>query len=925
MSIERKHIYLIDGSGFIFRAFHALPALTRQDGTPIGAVLGFCNIMLRLLESRKIDYLAVVFDSARQNFRHDIYPNYKANRAAPPEELIPQFPMIREACTAFNFPQIEQVGYEADDLIATLTRQALLKDCDVTIVSSDKDLMQLIQPHVLMLDPIKSKIIDAAAVFKKFGVLPNRVIDVQSLAGDSSDNIPGVPGIGVKTAAELINQFGDLDNLFQNIALIKQNKRRETLEMNQDSALISRKLVTLMQDVPLEFSIEALKLGLPQQDILKNFLNDNSFRNLYERALKRGFIDTIRTAAAFVTEAIVSQPTKHVTHYQLVDTAEQLKMWLDKAVMQSSMAFDTETTGLDPQQAQLVGFSLAITPGQAIYVPLNHKQGDPSGQQDLYQQSDLMPGQLDQSTALGLLKPILENEAIQIIGHNLKYDQHIMARYDISLTNIEDTMVMSYDLFNSLHGHSLDELSKRYLNIEPITYSAVTKVGRKQITFDYVPLDQATQYAAEDADLTLQLFHLFYPQLPQRRATAIYKTMDLKMVPVLSQMEREGVFVNTQELQTISSEFASRLKILEHEIYELAGEVFLIGSPKQLGDILFTKLNLNTGKKGKSGAYSTDVDVMEDLASQGHLLPAKVLEWRQLAKLKSTYTDALVERINPHTGRVHTNYGLTITATGRLSSSEPNLQNIPVRTIEGRRIRQAFQARPGYTLISADYSQIELRLLAHMGNIPSLIKAFKEDQDIHIVTAADVFGIPLAQVDAALRRQAKAINFGIIYGISAFGLARQLGIPRGDAGDYITRYLARYPEIKNYMEQQKAIATTQGYVETIFGRRCYIQGIAERNFARRGFAERQAINAPLQGSNADIIKMAMIQLHQEITQGHLEAKLILQVHDELIFEVAHDKVEIAVAAIKKIMEKAAYLSVPLKVDVGQGANWDQAH
>lgn len=988
-----KHIYLIDGSGFIFRAYHALPPLMRGDGTPVGAVLGFCNIILKLLDSYEIDNIAVVFDCARQNYRHDIYPEYKANRSETPEDLIPQFPLFREACKAFNLPQIELPGYEADDIIATYAKQAVAQGNDVTIVSSDKDLMQLVNNNVRMLDPIKNKFISYDEVEAKFGVQPNKVIDVQSLAGDASDNIPGVPGIGVKTAALLINEFGDLDTLLENAHTIKQNKRRENLIAYADAARMSRKLVTLALDAPLEMKLRDLVLHQPNPEILHQFLVTQGFNTLINRLLKRGLIQpfTGEQAPPQDESTLIAALRNVPQNYTLVQNIDTLKQWIHAARDAGIVAFDTETTALNPNSAQLVGFSLSSEVGKACYVPLSHTEET----------------QLEMQDALDCLRDLLQNPSVKIVGQNIKYDMRIMLNYGIEVASYDDTMVMSYCCDGTQHGHGLDELAQTYfahdmLKFKDLMEEIKKETGQKDVNFSDVDLKKATAYAAEDADYTLRLYHVLKQKLLDQKAHTVYHTIDLPMVKILALMEHKGVIADPKVLAGLSKKFSEQLARLETEIYGLSGRDFNIGSPKQLGEILFDELGLEGGKKGKTGTYSTSADVLEKLAGEGNIFPKKVLEWRHYAKLKSTYADALPHEIAPNTGRVHTSYGLTVTSTGRLSSSDPNLQNIPIRTEDGRQIRQAFVAQKGYKLVSLDYSQIELRLLAHMANMDSLKQAFKDGKDIHATTAADIFGLKLEDVDGATRRSAKAINFGIIYGISAFGLARQLNISRSEAAQHIETYYKQYPGIRHYMEKQKNIARESGYVETILGRHCYIKGLHDTNPMRRAFAERQATNAPLQGSSADIIKRAMNgvpgvlapynkdQTAMEILEiplgihspepatieppqldlfgndmpagvslgmpktapqqpaqiltltstecpvvgpygcnrPHLTgetARLLLQVHDELIFEIKEDLIEEIVPKIQKLMQNIIYLDVPLIVDVGIGNNWDEAH
>ncbi|MBN9412328.1 MAG: DNA polymerase I [Candidatus Paracaedimonas acanthamoebae] len=911
-----KHVYLIDGSGFIFRAFHGLPVLTRPDGTPVNAVLGFTNMLMKLLSETNVDHLGVIFDTARRNFRHDIYPDYKANRPPPPPELIPQFPLIREACQAFNVPSIELIGYEADDLIASYTQAVLQQGADVTIVSSDKDLMQLIGPNVRMFDPMKNKSIGEAEVEIKFGVKPENVVDVQALAGDSSDNIPGVPGIGLKTAMQLIQEFGSLHDLLNRLHEIPQTKRRETLQQNTKEALLSYQLVTLSKEVPLPMPLENLELRVPEPVKLRSFLETQNFRSLLSRLEREGTI-----ASKPATSDSPQKPTPMKANYQLITHLEELQKWIHEAKFQGVIALDTETTSLKALQAELVGVSLALAPGKACYIPLRHKTKTP---EDLFSGPSTNPQQIPYEKALKELKELLEDPSILKIGHNIKYDALILSQENINVAPYDDTMVLSYILDGTHHGHGLDELSQVHFDHQTIKYKEVVGTGKEEVTFDFVPLDKACTYAAEDADMTFRLYQLLKPRLPKEQATSIYETIDRPLIPILTEMEMIGITVNLQKLKELSQNFQERLHFLEQEIHQEVGHPFNLASPKQLGEVLFEELKLGTGKKGKSGSYGTGAEVLEDLANQGHNLPQKILDWRQLAKLKSTYTDALVEEINPHTGRVHTTFGMTMTSTGRLSSSNPNLQNIPIRSEEGRKIREAFVAKPGHMLISLDYSQIELRLLAQMANMESLKTAFRNGYDIHALTASEVFGLPLENVDAEHRRRAKAINFGIIYGISAFGLGRQLKISPKEAAHYIEIYNARYPGILAFMEDQKEKARAQGYVETLFGRKCFIMGIHEKNPTLKGFAERQAINAPLQGTAADIIKQAMIHLPINLAKAQLKGKMLLQVHDELILEIPETEVEATLQIGKQTMEKVVYLDIPLTVDTGVGRSWAEA-
>jgi DNA polymerase I len=928
------HVYLIDGSGYIFRAFHALPPMTRPDGTPVNAVYGFTNMLLKLVEDSDAEFIAVIFDAGRRSFRNDLYAGYKAQRPPPPPELVPQFALIRDATRACNVPAIELAGFEADDLLATYARQAAALGHKVTIVSSDKDLMQLVGGTIELFDPIKSRRIGDAEVREKFGVGPDKVVDVQALAGDSSDNVPGVPGIGVKTAAELINTYGDLDNLLARAGEIKQPKRREALMASADLARLSRDLVRLRDDVPLPATLDSFARREPDAAQLLPFLKENQFRTILARVeprLAKGNVGELRPVDArpakpSAAESAASQAVAgDRSGYVLVQDLAALDAWITQARAAGFVAFDTETTSLDTMLAELVGFSLAIRPGAACYVPLAHKVGGG----DLLDESGPAPRQIPLADALTRLKPLLEDDSVLKIGQNVKYDMEVMARFGIDVAGYDDTMLISYVLEGGAHGHGMDELAELHLGHRTIAYGDVAGSGREQVTFDRVPLDKARDYAAEDADVTLKLHGALKPRLLAEKLLAVYETIDRPLVPAVARMEMAGIKVDSAELKRLSADFARRLVDLEHEIHKLAKREFNIGSPKQLGEVLFDSLGLAGGKKGKTGAYATGADVLEELAAQGHEIPARVMDWRQLSKLKSTYADALVQQINPTTGRVHTSFALAATSTGRLSSTDPNLQNIPVRTEEGRKIRRAFVAEKGHRLLSVDYSQIELRLAAHMADVGALKEAFKEGADIHAMTASQVFGVPVAGMDPMVRRKAKAINFGIIYGISAFGLAQQLGIPQGEAKAYIDAYFAKYPGIRAYMDRTKEQARAQGYVTTIFGRRCHVPGINDKNPARRSFMERAAINAPIQGSAADIIKRAMIRIDPALAEAKLAARMLLQVHDELLFEVPLAEVEATSALVKKVMEGAAGpaldLSVPLVADVGVGENWAEAH
>ncbi|HJM92050.1 MAG: DNA polymerase I [Alphaproteobacteria bacterium] len=918
------HLYLVDGSAYIFRAYHALPPLTRKsDGLPIGAVSGFCNMLSKLVDDVRndgeVDYFAVIFDAARKTFRNDIYPEYKAHRPPPPEDLQPQFPLVKRASEAFSLATIEMPGFEADDIIATYARQAREAGMQVTIVSSDKDLMQLIGGGVVMHDPMKQRRIGPDEVYEKFGVGPDRVIDVQALCGDATDNVPGVPGIGVKTAALLINEYGDLDGVLARAEEIKQPKRRQNLIDHADLARVSRDLVTLKDDVPVEQPLDELGLREPEAEVLLDFMAEMGLERLAGRIAQR--------LGGEVPEAVAlaEAETAPALDYQCIQTLAELESWIERARAAGVVAVDTETTSLDAMAANLVGVSLSIEPGQACYIPLGHKGPVPEGELDLGGTADTAPEQIPLDRALDLLRPLLADPSVLKIGQNLKYDMLVLRRYDIEITPLDDTMLLSYVTEGGMHGHGMDELSKLHLDIAPIPFKEVAGSGKSQITFDQVPLDKAVEYAAEDADLTLRLYRRLKPQLLVSRKTAVYETLERPLVPVLVDMEQAGILVDRAELVRLSADFAGRIVTLEGQIHELAGEAFNVNSPKQLGEILFDKMSIPGGKKTKTGAYGTGADVLEGLAAQGHDLPLRVLEYRQLAKLKSTYTDALQNQINPTTGRVHTSYAMAATSTGRLASTDPNLQNIPVRTEEGRRIRKAFIAAPGHKLLSADYSQIELRILAHIADITALREAFHDGLDIHAMTAAQVFNLPIKDMDPMIRRRAKAINFGIIYGISAFGLANNLGIERGEAQDYINAYFERYPGIRTYMEKTKESCRELGYVETIHGRRVHMPGINDKNGARRGFHERAAINAPIQGSAADVIRRAMVAMPDALAAAGLNATMLLQVHDELVFEVPEGEAEETVTVAKWVMEGAAHLSVPLVVDAGTGNSWDEAH
>ncbi len=953
------HIYLIDGSGYIFRAYHALPPLSRpSDGLPVGAVHGFCQMLWKLMQDSKDgdkpSHLAVIFDAKKENFRNEIYPEYKANRPPAPEDLVPQFPLIRDATKAFNLPCIEMEGYEADDLIATYAVQAVARGATVTIVSSDKDLMQLIEPGIEMLDTMKNgRRIGPDQVMEKFGVSPDKVVDVQSLAGDSTDNVPGVPGIGIKTAAQLINEYGDLDTLLEQAEGIKQKKRRENLIEFAEQARISRDLVTLKQDVPVVDTLDDLRLHDPVADTLLGFMQEMEFTKLTTRIADNLGVNAPAPVKAPAIKQVTSTDTGENTpsnlaatraaeqqaipvdrsSYKTVTTLEDLQYWITKATELGYFAFDTETTSLDAMQAELVGVSIATAPNEACYIPLAHTSPDGLGL-DLEDNGDIE--QIPFREALDALKPLLEDESVLKIGQNLKYDMLVLRRYKIKLTPIDDTMLISYAVDTGNGGHGMDDLAERHFAHKCISFKEVAGTGKKQVTFDKVAIPQATEYAAEDADVTLRLWKILKPRLAAEKRTTVYETLERPLVPVLADMEFNGIKVDRQVLARLSGNFAQRLEGIETEIHDLAGESFNIGSPKQMGEILFGKLGLPGGKKTKTGAYSTGANVLDDLAGNEELpedarkLVLTILEWRQLSKLKSTYTDALPEFINPQTGRIHTSYAMAATSTGRLASTDPNLQNIPIRTAEGREIRTAFIAEQGNKLISADYSQIELRVLAHIADIDALKNAFAEGLDIHAMTASEMFDTPIEGMDPMIRRRAKAINFGIIYGISAFGLANQLGIARSEASDYIKMYFKRFPGIKDYMETIKKQARENGYVQTIFGRTMHYPQINTKNKQQQAFFERAAINAPIQGSAADIIRRAMIRMPDALENAGLKnARMLLQVHDELIFECPEKSAEKTISIATKTMEEACnpvlQLSVPLKVDAQAANNWDEAH
>jgi DNA polymerase I len=992
------HVFLVDGSSYIFRAYHALPPLSRKsDGLPVGAIAGFCNMLWKLVRDsvagEKPTHLAVIFDHSARTFRNEIYAEYKAQRPEPPEDLRPQFGLIREAVRAFDIPAIEQEGFEADDLIATYSREASEAGATVVIVASDKDLMQLVSTTVAMLDPMKEKRIGPQEVAEKFGVPPERVVDVQALAGDSVDNVPGVPGIGIKTAAQLILEYGDLEAVLRRAAEIKQPKRRDALITNAEKARISRQLVKLDNHVPLTCPLSELGVHDPDPARLIAFLKAMEFSAVTRRVADTYKIDPTgiaadprlsspgagtnwlepgavqarvnssaadessaaritgrRTAEAgehTPTAAVKSSETALETSpilraqqriakartvpfdralYETVTALSRLQQWIDDAFSIGLMAINVEISAADALLSELIGLSIAVSPGRACYIPLNHRS---QGGSDLFDPDERMPGQLDVGDVINRLQPLLTSPAVLKIGQNVKLLWLALSRQDFEIAPIDDTMLMSYVLDAGRLGHSTAELSEAILGHKPLIFSDVAGSGRSFVGFARVGIDRATHYGAENADITFRLWHVLKARLVSDRMTTVYETLERPMVATLGRMERRGIAVDRSILSRLSGEFAQGMARLEAQIHSLAGETFNLGSPKQLGDILFGKMGLPGAKKTATGAWSTSANVLEELAEMGHDLPARILEWRQLAKLKSTYTDALPNFVNPNSHRVHTSFALAATTTGRLSSSEPNLQNIPIRNEAGRKIRTAFVATPGNLLMSADYSQIELRVLAHIADIGQLKTAFSEGLDIHAMTASEMFGVPVSGMPSEVRRRAKAINFGIIYGISAFGLANQLGISREEAGAYIRRYFERFPGIRDYIETTKKFARERGYVTTIFGRKCHYPRIAAANASERAFNERAAINAPIQGSAADIIRRAMVRMDAALAEGRLSARMLLQVHDELVFEVPRDEVESTIAVVRHVMTEAPHpalqLSVPLQVDAKAAANWEEAH
>ena len=932
MNDKKKHIYLVDGSTYIFRAYHALPPLTRKsDGFPVGAISGFCNMLDKLIkderEKNNLTHLLVIFDASGKTFRNDIYPQYKANRSSPPEDLIPQFPIIRKATDAFNVAHVEMLGYEADDLIASYAKAAVDEQMKVTIVSSDKDLMQLVKEDVSMLDTMKNRLIKKNEVIEKFGVEPNRVIDVQSLAGDSVDNIPGVPGIGIKTASLLINEYGNLDNLLEKASNIKQNKRRESLIEFADQARLSRELVTLKEDVELPIPIKNIEIQSINPEKLISFLKGMEFKTLTEKKAREFNLnlDKIKTEELnleFNEKEVIRTEVKNekdfnnfeLEKYSTILNKDELEDWKRRIIEKGYVAIDTETDSLNAVEANLIGFSLAIDVNDACYIPLRH---------------DNAKKQINFDDAIEFLKSINTDSSILKIFHNKKYDALVLDKYNIKVNSYDDTMLISYSLGSGASRHNLDFLAKKYLEHSAISYKEIVGSGKNQKSFNEIDIDEASIYAAEDADITFRLWKILKPKLLEEKVSSVYETIERPLAKVIMDMEKNGVCIDEEILKDLSLKFQKEILSIETKCFEIVGSEFNLGSPKQIGEILFDKLKIKGGKKTPSGAWSTDAETLNFLASSGHALPKLLLEWRGLSKLKSTYTDALPTFVNKKTKRIHTSYSMSSTSTGRLSSSDPNLQNIPIKNDEGRMIRSAFIAEPGSSLISADYSQIELRIIAHISDDNNLKDAFKNDIDIHSLTASEVFGIALKDMNQDIRRKAKAINFGIIYGISAFGLSNQLDISRSEASDYIRSYFEKFPSIRDYMETTKEFAKDNGYVKTLFGRKCFIDESINRGPGGKAFMERAAINAPIQGTAADIIKRAMIKIPKYFEKENLGTKMIMQVHDELIFETKDNEIEETMSIVTREMSEAhkpvINLSVDLKVEAASGKNWEQAH
>ena len=919
---KTDHFYLIDGSGYIFRAYYALPPLSRKsDGLPTGAVSGFCSMLFKLLEDSRADdsihkptHFAVIFDSARKNFRNDIYSEYKANRAEAPDDLAPQFEYIRKSVKAFNLPSIELINYEADDLIATYAKKITSEGAKVTVISSDKDLMQLVSNKIRLYDPMKSKVIGEKEVLEKFGVKPSQVIDVQSLAGDSSDNVPGVPGIGVKTAAELINKYKNLDTLLKKASEIPQNKRRETLMANKNKALLSRQLVTLKDDVPVKDEPSSFAFKDVNKENLFNFLREMEFNRLLSQAISfYGEESTSNSSNKVINKNKISKID--TTLYKSILNEKDLDKLIEILNEQSLIAIDTETSSLNPLEADLVGISFSYAPNKAFYIPLAHKKIK----------------SLKKEIVIKKIKPILEDPSIKKVGQNMKYDYIILKNYGIEIETVEDTMLLSYTLDAGNNRHNMDTLSEIHLGHKTISYKELVGTGKKQLNFSDINLEEATKYAAEDADVTLRLYNLLLDRVNNEKLYKIYDVFEKPLIKLLSKLEINGIKVDDAYLKKLSKKFEERLKKVEKEIYKISGKEFNIGSPKQLGEIIYNDLKIAKLKKTKKGSLATSAKILEDLALTGHKFPNLILDWRQISKLKSTYTDALQDHINKKTKRVHTSFLLAATNTGRLASSDPNLQNIPIKTIDGKEIRKAFIAEKNNILISADYNQIEMRILADMADVKELKKAFKNKQDIHSLTASQVFGVPINKVNDDYRRKAKAINFGIIYGITQYGLAKQIAVSNQEALDFINAYFKKFPEIKEYMNSTIKTCRRQGYVSNIFGRRIHLRGINDKNFSVRSFQERAAINAPIQGSAADIIRLAMIKIDKILEEDKKnKAKMLLQIHDELIFECSKNEE----TQIKKIIKDAMVsvstsdhhmFSIPLEVSINSGNNWGEAH
>ncbi len=912
------HYYLIDGSGYIFRAYYALPPLSRKsDGLPTGAVSGFCSMLFKLLEEARSDdtknkptHFAVIFDSARKNFRNEIYKEYKANRSEAPEDLAPQFEYIRKSVEAFNLPSIEQLNYEADDLIATYAKKITDAGAKVTIISSDKDLMQLVSKKIRLFDPMKSKVIGEKEVFEKFGVKPDQVIDVQSLAGDSSDNIPGVPGIGIKTASELIIKYKNLNNLLSKASEIPQNKRRETLILNKDKAILSKRLVTLKNDVPVKDDPNKFRIKEIDKDKLYNFLREMEFNRLLSQAIS--FYGE-PTKKDFIQEFKKKETKINTKLYKKILSEKDLNKLLNELHKQDIISVDTETSSLDPQKAELIGVSISYRPNFAFYIPVKHHK----------------VATLKIDLVVNKLKPILEDTSIKKVGQNIKYDLIILKKYGIELNSIEDTMLLSYTLDAGNNRHNMDTLSELHLGHKTISYKDLVGSGKSQLKFSEVDLDKATEYAAEDADVTLRLYQILKERVTREKLNSIYEIFEKPMISILSKLETIGIKVDNSYLKSLSKKFEKRLENIEKEIYKISGKNFNIGSPKQLGEIIYNDLKIAKLKKTKKGSLATSAKILEDLASAGHKFPNLVLEWRQVSKLKSTYTDALQDHINEKTRRVHTSFLLAATNTGRLASSDPNLQNIPIKSIDGKEIRKAFIAEKNSVLISADYNQIEMRILADMADVKELKKAFKNNLDIHNLTASQVFNLPIDKISENFRRKAKAINFGIIYGITQYGLAKQISVSNDEAQEFINSYFKKFPEIKDYMNTTIKSCRKQGYVENIFGRRIHLRGINDKNFSVRSFQERAAINAPIQGSAADIIRLAMIEIDKKLEKKR-SAKMLLQIHDELILECQKQEENIVKKLIKDAMVSVSssdhhMFSIPLEVNINSGYNWGEAH